>query len=300
VTIIDSTVPTKNDSREQKRAHAQRAVACFAAAVTLAAAFTAVAVSSAVASSKSDAAVATVATPKLAAPKGWKLTFDQGFAGKKLNTKVWSTCYWWAAPGGGCTNTGNSNEEREWYQPSQDQVGDGELRLVAKRQITHGTNAKGKPEKFYCRSGMVTTNKSFNFEYGFVQLVVRLPYGNGFWPALWLAASNHNWPPEIDLLEHWGSQTSAGVYLHPTDGVRQGGRVNLPGNFSQGWHSVTLSWTKTRITWYLDGHRVFTATKDLPQQKMYLIMNVADTSTAEDACNGTMLVKSVKVWQPKA
>ena len=293
-------MPTRNDSSKQKRAHVKRVLAACTATVALAAAFTAVAVIKAPVSSKSDAAVATAATPKLAVPKGWKLSFDQDFSGKKLNTKVWSTCYWWAPVGGGCTNTGNSNQEKEWYQPSQDQVSGGELRLVAKRQATAGTNAKGKPEKFYCRSGMVTTNKSFNFEYGLVQVVVRLPYGNGLWPALWLAASNHDWPPEIDMLEHWASQTNAGVYLHPTDGVRQGGRVNLPGNFSQGWHSVTLSWTKTRITWYLDGLRVFTATKDLPKQKMYLVMNVADTSTATGTCNGAMLVKSVKVWQPKA
>jgi beta-glucanase (GH16 family) len=275
-------------------------LAVFAATAALAATFTVAAVVRESVSSKSDAAVATAATPTLTVPKGWKLTFNQGFSGTKLNTKVWSTCYWWAAPGAGCTNTGNSSEEKEWYLPSQDQVSGGELHLVAKREVTDGTNANGKLEKFYCRSGMVTTSKSFNFEYGFAQLVVRVPYGSGLWPALWLAASNHDWPPEVDLLEHWDSQTNAGVYLHPTDGVRQGGRVNLPSNFSEGWHSVTLSWTKTRITWYLDDHQVFSTTKDLPQQKMYLVMNVADTSTAAGACNGTMLVKSVKVWQPKA
>lgn len=274
-------------------------LAAFAATVGLAAALTAGTVVKESVSSKSDAAVASAATPKLTVPKGWALTFNQGFSGKKLNTKVWSTCYWWAAPGGGCTNTGNSNQEKEWYQPSQDQVSDSELHLVAKRESTEGTNANGKPEKFSCRSGMVTTSKSFNFEYGFAQLVVRLPYGNGLWPALWLAASNHDWPPEIDLLEHWESQTNAGVYLHTKVG-RQGGRVKLPSNFSKGWHTVTLDWTKTRITWYLDGHQVFTTTKDIPQQKMFLIMNVADTSTAAGACNGSMLVKTVKVWQPKA
>jgi beta-glucanase (GH16 family) len=232
-------------------------------------------------------------------PGTWKLAFDSDFSGPTLDAGVWSTCYWFATSDAGCTNNGNSSEEKEWYQPSQDQVSGGELHLVAKPESTEGTNGNGKPEKYYCRSGMVTTNTSFNFEYGFVQFVVRVPYGSGLWPALWLSASNHKWPPEIDLLEHWASQTNAGVYLHPTKGARQGGRVNLPSNFSEGWHSVSLYWTKTRITWYFDGHQVFTATKDLPQQKMFLVMNVADTSTAPGTCNGTMLVKSVQVWQPK-
>jgi beta-glucanase (GH16 family) len=275
-------------------------LAAFSATVALAAALTAGTVVKESVSSKSDAAVATAATSKLTVPKGWALTFNQGFSGTKVNTKVWSTCYWWVAPGRGCTNAGNGSQEKEWYQPSQDQVSGGELRLVAKREVTKGTNANGKPEEFYCRSGMVTTGTSFNFEYGFIQMIVQVPYGNGLWPALWLSASNHKWPPEVDLLEHWDSQTNVGVYLHPADGVRQGGRVNLPSNFSKGWHSVTLDWTKTRMTWYLDGHQVFTTTKDIPQQKMFLVMNVADTSLAAGTCNGTMLVKTVKVWQPKA
>ena len=298
--VNDSQRRNKKHRRaKQKGARAKRVLAAFAATVALAGAFTAAAVVRESVSSKSDAAVATAAAAKATVPNGWQLTFNQGFSGKKLNTKVWSTCYWWARPGQGCTNAGNSNEEKEWYQPSQDQVSGGELHLVAKPESTEGTNGNGKPEKYYCRSGMVTTNTSFNFEYGFVQFVVRVPYGSGLWPALWLSASNHKWPPEIDLLEHWASETNAGVYLHPAKGARQGGRVNLPSNFSEGWHSVSLYWTKTRVTWYFDGHQVFTATKDLPQQKMFLVMNVADTSVAAGACNAAMLVKSVKVWQPK-
>lgn len=56
--------------------------------------------------------------------------------------------------------------------------------------------------------------------------------------------------------------------------------------------------TKSRMTWYIDGRQVLTTTKHFPSQKMYLIMNVADTSTAKGTCTGTMLVQSVKVWQP--
>ena len=283
-----------------KRGQAKRVIMAFSATVALAAALVAGTVVKESVSSKSDAAVTTAATPKLMVPRGWGLTFNQSFSGTKVNTKIWSTCYWWVKPGAGCTNASNAGQEKEWYQPSQDQVSGGELHLVAKRAVTEGTNPKGGPEKFYCRSGMVTTNTSFNFEFGFTQFVVRVPYGNGLWPALWLSAENDKWPPEVDVLEHWESQTNVGVYLHPTNGVRQGGRVKLPGNFSKGWHTVSLYWTKTRMTWYLDGHQVFITTKDIPQQKMYLIMNVADTSTAAGTCNGTMLIKSVKVWQPKA
>jgi beta-glucanase (GH16 family) len=234
-------------------------------------------------------------------PPSWVLKFSSNFSGTsvkgKVSPKVWATCYPGAKPTG-CTNYGNSGTEDEWYLSSQVSVVGGVLHLTARRVATPGYNARGKPKTYECRSGMVTTYPSFNFEYGYVQFSVQVPYGKGLWPALWLAASDNKWPPEIDILEHWESQSNAGIYLHPVTGARQGGRVNLPDNLSKGWHTITLYWTKSRLTWYVDGRQMFTTTKNIPQQKMYIIMNVADTSTAAGACTGTMLVRSLRVWQP--
>lgn len=240
------------------------------------------------------------ATPNLqpTVPAGWNLTFSSDFSGSALDTSVWATCYYYASSSG-CTNFGNtSDQEKEWYLPSQVQVSGGALHLVAKQESTAGTTQSGQPETYTCRSGMVTTNPGFNFEYGLVQIVARIPYNTGLWPAIWLAASNHAWPPEIDILEHWHFDQEAKVYLHPLSGPRQGGPVPTPGNLSEGWHTFTLSWTATRLTWWFDGEEVFTTTTNVPQQSMYLIMNLADDSTAAGACTGTMDVQSVKVWQP--
>jgi beta-glucanase (GH16 family) len=233
-----------------------------------------------------------------APPSTWKLTFDSDFSGPTLDTDVWATCYWFASPGAGCTNKGNSNEEKEWYQPSQDRVSGGVLHLNAQHEPTEGSSAKGAPEEYSCRSGMVTTAPGFNFEYGYVQMVARLPYGNGLWPAFWLEASNKKWPPEVDIFEHWDSQANTGAYLHPLNGIRQGGRVQELANYSKGWQTFTLSWTKNKLVWYIDGYQVFSTTTSIPRQDMYIIANVADTSTAATSCSGTMLVKSIKVWQP--
>jgi beta-glucanase (GH16 family) len=256
---------------------------------------------SATPSASASKAPSTVAQAKkviVAPPSAWKLTFDSDFSGPTLDTNVWATCYWFATPGAGCTNSGNSNEEKEWYQSSQDQVSDGVLDLVAQHEPTDGTSAKGAPEVYTCRSGMVTTEPSFNFEYGYVQMVARLPYSYGLWPAFWLAASNKKWPPEVDIFEHWDSQANTGAYLHPLNGVRQGGRVQAVSNLSKGWHTFTLSWTKNKLTWYIDDYQVFSTTTQIPRQDMYIIANVADTSTAATSCSGTMQIKSVKVWQP--
>jgi beta-glucanase (GH16 family) len=130
-----------------------------------------------------------------------------------------------------------------------------------------------------------------------VQITAKIAFGNGLWSALWLAAANQKWPPEVDILEHWNNDQQARVYLHPTAGARQGGPINTP-SLSASWHTYSLEWTKTELSWYVDGAQVFSTTTGVPNQAMYLIMNLADTSTSADSCNGTMSVKSVKVWQP--
>ena len=232
-----------------------------------------------------------------APPKDWTLKFASDFRGNQLDTAVWGTCYPWAATGG-CTNYGNiKDKELEWYLPGQVQVSGGELHLVAQNTPTAGLSQRGGPEEYACRSGMVTTFPGFHFQYGYIQITAKIPYGTGLWPALWLAAANEKWPPEIDILEHWSSKFDAGMYLHPVIGKQQGGHIILP-DLETGWHTFGLYWTKTSLAWYYDGQQVFATSTQVPQQAMYFIANLADDVGGPGSCSGTMLIKSVKVWQP--
>jgi serralysin len=181
----------------------------------------------------------------------------------------------------------------------QDQVRNGILELSAQREPTEGLTQKGSPEEYSCRSGMVTSYPSFKFQYGYVQVTAKMTSGTGLWPAFWLAASNEQWPPEIDILEHWGNATNAKIYLHPLSGVRQGGLVTTP-NLLTGWHTFSVYWTKSSLRWYYDGHQVAATTTAIPQQSMYFIANLAVYDATPGGCSGTLQIKSVKVWQPKS
>jgi beta-glucanase (GH16 family) len=220
---------------------------------------------------------------------GWQLAFDAGFGGSSLNTSQWDTCY----PDdnqNGCTNSGNG-KEFEWYQPSQISVGGGTLNLTASSESTQGSDGNTYP----CRSGMVTTGNSFNFQYGYVQVEAKLPISSGLWPALWLNPSNGDWPPEIDIMEHWSTYDYYGAYLHSVAGpIVENDHVDLAD--SGGWHTFSVLWEPNKIVWYLDGQEVLSTTQYVPQQAMYFIANVAN-STDGSGCNGTMQISSVKVWQ---
>jgi beta-glucanase (GH16 family) len=225
--------------------------------------------------------------------------FQSDFSGSQLDTSVWGTCYPWLNSAAGCTNFGNT--EYQWYLPSQDRVSGGVLQLAAQRVATQGQDANGAAKEYSCRSGMVTTYPSFSFEYGYVQIVAQIPAESGSWPALWLAAANLSWPPEIDILEHWSPPARTRVGLHPAGAAYDSSFWSMPTTpgISNGWHTFGLSWTAGKLTWFIDGHAVLSVTKNIPHQSMYLIANLAQSSVpTAGQCSSSMLIRSVKVWQP--
>jgi beta-glucanase (GH16 family) len=233
-------------------------------------------------------------SPPAGLGSNWKLTFNAGFTGSKLDTSIWGTCYPWQ-PQAGCANFGNSDEEYQWYQPSQDQVSDGALHIVAQAETTAGRDSGGGPEDYPYRSGLVTTFPGYKFQYGYLQVVARVPDARGTWSALWLAAANEQWPPEIDILEHWDSQTKYYEYYHPAGAPRENG-VQTLGNLSTGYHTYGVYWTKSEVVWYIDGHQVFETGRNVPQQPMYFLANVA-VDVHVSTLNTSMDIKSVSVWQ---
>jgi beta-glucanase (GH16 family) len=235
-------------------------------------------------------------SPPTSLGSNWKLTFNAGFTGSKLNTSVWDTCYPWEAQSG-CANFGNSDLEYQWYAPSQDQVSDGALHIVAQKEPTSGTDSGGGPEEYSYRSGLVTTFPGYKFQYGYLQVVARIPNALGTWTALWLAAANEQWPPEIDILEHWDASTKYYQYYHPANAPREN-TVETLGNLSTGYHSYGVYWTQSKVVWYIDGRQVFETVRNVPQQPMYFLANVAVTKQAASLSTPASLdIKSVSVWQ---
>jgi beta-glucanase (GH16 family) len=230
-------------------------------------------------------------------PPSGKPRFSASFTGNQLDQSTWATCYPYMDLPTGCTNFGNP--EYQWYLPSQVHVADGDLSLVARRTPTAGTTKSGAAHEYDCRSGMVSSYPSLKFEYGYLQIVARIPAGAGLWPALWLAAANESWPPEIDILEAWDG-TKAGVFLHPVGGRRA--RATIPAKLAFGWHTFALSWSRSQLTWIIDGKAVLTVRSHVPHQKMYLLVDLAESLAPSHPsdCTGTLLVRSVKLWQSPA
>jgi beta-glucanase (GH16 family) len=222
----------------------------------------------------------------------WQLELDDEFSAQRLDAALWHTCYSW-----GCTISPNdppatnANPENEWYEAANVVQRGGELALTARPQAAHGRSYT---------SGMIQSNGSFDFTYGLVEVRAKIPAGAGTWPAIWLVPQDLSWPPEIDVMEYWGSQPGRmKVTLHygPSDLVlfRDVPSPALAGR----WHTYAVDWAPGEISWYLDGALVYRVARSVTQP-MYPIVNLAvadPPAPAPGTFPASMDVRWVRIYQ---
>jgi beta-glucanase (GH16 family) len=215
----------------------------------------------------------------------WNLAFDSEFNSSSLDTSQWSTGWF----GSGVTQGINSLEE-ECMDPAQVNVSGGSLALTA---IAKSETCGGVTQPY--ASGMVTTDGKFNFTYGFMEARIWVPGTGGIddWPAFW--AVGQNWPTngEIDVVE--GLAGLAQAHFHYSGGAQ--GPLTGSGTFTGGWHTFGADWEPGSITFYYDGVDIGRFTAGITSAPMYLILDMAVSSSSPVVAPATMKVDYVRVWQ---
>ena len=205
----------------------------------------------------------------------WKLVWSDEFNGPKgaaPNPKAWT--YDLGANGWG-------NQELEEYTSSRaNSFLDGEGHLVI-RAI--------KTEKGYT-SARLKTQGLYEVKYGRVAARLKLPAGQGIWPAWWMLGENikaKGWPDcgEIDVMEFIGKLpdkvhfTLHGPGYSGGDGPHTEMTLANPDDF----HVYGIEWAEDSITFLLDDRPVKRLTpSSLPSgarwafnQPFFLILNLA-------------------------
>ena len=253
-------------------------------------------------------------TPVLTAPVGqsgaWQLRFAADFDGSGLNGEKWVTCYWWDDQG--CTIA--SNHELQWYRRENVTVGDGMVRLQARREAVQAPDGRD----FSYTSGLISSGRrvadltvppKFAFQYGYVEMRAKVPRGQGLWSAFWLLPADQQSRPEIDVMEILGhAPGTVEMHLHYDDATgkkqRQGNEWTGP-DLSTDWHVFAVDWQPERLIWYVDGVERWRVSDKaaIPAEPMYLIANLAvggDCPGAPDAQTpfpSTLLIDYIRVWQ---
>lgn len=253
------------------------------------------------------------ALPTPTASPVWSDEFD-GPAGTSFDRSKWT-----ADVGG----TGFGNQEREFYTTRPENIaldGDGHLVFTARAETPSAAFQCWYGQCLYT-SARLKTIGLFAQAYGRFEARIRIPRGQGIWPAFWMLGSNVDavgWPRsgEIDIMENIGreSATVHGTLHGPgysgSTGI-SGIDVLVSGAYADDFHIFTVAWEATEIRWYVDGrlyHRV--APRDLPagsawvfDHPFFLLLNLAVGGAWPGDPNGattfpqTMVVDYVRVYR---
>jgi beta-glucanase (GH16 family) len=226
------------------------------------------------------------------------------------------------------SGNGNGNQELEYYTAGTAnafQQG-GYLHIVADALPANGGGYTCWYGPCSYTSGKIQSKPDgkpslFEKQYGRFAARMKIPAGQGVWPAFWLLGNDIDtvsWPTcgEIDTMENIG-KNPATVYgtIHGPDAskanVSLGGNFMLPtGALSDAFHEYAIEWSAGQVVFLLDGAPYFTATQAafggtwVFAHPYYLILNLAigggwpgspDASTVFPA---ELLVDYVRVYDP--
>ncbi|MBL1103996.1 family 16 glycosylhydrolase [Streptomyces sp. 5-8] len=195
---------------------------------------------------------ARTAAPAAAAVTTFSDSFD-GPAGSAVDGSKWTL------------ETGDNvnNHERQYYTSGTKNAAlDGQGHLVI-------TARKENPAGYQCwygscqyTSARLNTAGKFDARYGHVEARMKIPRGQGMWPAFWMLGTPVNWPDsgEIDVMENVGFEPST---VHGTihgPGYSGSGGIGAPYSlpngqaFADAFHTFAVDWAPDSITWSVDGN----------------------------------------------
>ncbi len=218
--------------------------------------------------------------------------------------------------------SGWGNNELQWYLPDNAQIDDGVLKITARREAVGN---------FRYTSARITTRDRFAFRYGRIEASIKLPSGQGLWPAFWMLSQGSpygSWAAtgEIDILEAVNLDGEPGP-----GGVGGGnnifGTLHFGGEFpanqfssvdytpsedvTAGFNTYALEWDEFEIRWFFNGilyavqNSWFSDAAPFPapfDQPFHVILNLAVGGDLPGAPNGstpfpaTMEVDWVRVY----
>jgi beta-glucanase (GH16 family) len=216
--------------------------------------------------------------------------------------------------------SGYGNRELEYYTGRATNIHEQSGNLVINARRESFTGPDGLARNY--TSARIESQGRFELKYGRIEARIKIPQGQGIWPAFWMLGSDYDrigWPAcgEMDIMENVGFEPSRihGSLHGPgySGGHPLSGFYTLPnqGRFSDGFHVFAIEWEPGTVRFYVDDLLYETQTADnVPagthwafDHPFFLVLNVAvggywpgdpDASTPFPA---TMLVDYVRVYR---
>lgn len=171
-------------------------------------------------------------------------------------------------------------------------------------------------------SARLKTHGKFDVKYGRIAARIKVPHGQGIWPAFWMLGSDlgkTGWPRcgEIDIMENIGKEPAIAHGTLHGPGYSGGKAIGKPfelgkgARFADDFHVFEAVWEPRRITFLVDGKQYHEVTPEtLPagatwafDHPFFMLLNLAVGGLWPGYPDATttfpqeMMVDWVRVWQ---
>ncbi|NSW93967.1 MAG: glycoside hydrolase family 16 protein [Bacteroidales bacterium] len=172
------------------------------------------------------------------------------------------------------------NNELQYYTERRIEnsvVHDGNLLIIGRKERFDTANYT---------SASLTTDRKHAWTFGKIEARMKLPKGQGMWPAFWMLGQNVHelgWPEcgEIDIMEHINNDNFVHGTLHWYNKDHLSSGKTAPCDVTQ-YHSYAIEWDSDSIKWLLDGkqyHQLPVKSEIIGNQAFqlpfYIILNLA-------------------------
>ena len=246
---------------------------------------------------ESEVRTLTISTPigQISKTLLWSEEFS-GAAGSGPDSANWDVTV-----GDGCgtaAGCGWGNNESESYAVCANKQDGSEQGVMVITASTPTGDPNCRSNKTWT-SGKFTTFGKQHFTYGYFEARMKMPAGEGTWPAFWTLGSNINsvpWPRsgELDIMEYAGShpnRSTSAVHYANASGSHEykSGAMNGSVDLSEDFHTYGMLWLPNEVTFTFDGRPTFVLKKSQTgltvwpfgptsagvHPKMYIILNLA-------------------------
>lgn len=207
---------------------------------------------------------------------------------------------------------GWGNQELQYYtsRPENVTVENGVLLITAQQEAF---------ENSQYTSARLLTKDLFEQQYGRFEARIRLPYGQGIWPAFWMLGADideNPWPGagEIDIMEYRGQNPTVLIGSVHGPGYSGGQAISKEyvlenDRFDTGFHVFGIEWGPEYINYYVDDVLYNQITPEdvtgtwVFNKPFYILMNLAVGGTfvgspnAETQFPQSMIVDYVRVYE---
>lgn len=216
---------------------------------------------------------------------GLSLVWSDEFDDAQLDPEVW---FFESGDGSQYGIPGWGNNELQWYLPDNAALANGLLTITAKEESQSGKSFT---------SARLNTRDRFAFRYGRIEARIRLPGGQGLWPAFWLLPQDDvygGWAAsgEIDVMEAVNLGGFGGNNVHGTihygaewpNNLFSGDTYMVATDATSDFHVYALEWDEAEMRWYVDGvlfglqNSWSTTSASFPapfDQSFHILLNVA-------------------------